>query len=459
MCSRELLDRVVLVLVDQRRIGLAEHAADRLARLLRVLLHLPVGEQRQLLELLVERHLAQQALDPALDAVITSRPLDAAARPRHPSVTPPPRLRPRSERPAYRGQNRGHTTLARHDASSLPTLRDGLGLPRCSVVQTTGYGPVREVQALGGAHVVQVVAAVVALLVFMPVANASAHGGDLPSIRADDVGVVRRDDRPALRPAGRHPQRRRHAPACRRRRRTSAPTCGARSPPSGSGSSASASSSRGCRKTLTTLEHMERYQDTGQYYNWYDHRTGAKLTAWPPSPTPNFHPILSSVDNGWLAVGLKIVENSVPQLRTARRRALRRDGLRLLLPARRQPRALPLPARRPGRLALLLRHRRQRVAGSSTTSASAAGSCRRRSTTGAGARSRTPATGLVPGDAADRRRPAPTSASTSSRAPTPYAGMQARPVLGRQHVRGADAVAVRARGEVGAATAGASTIR
>ena len=27
------------------------------------------------------------------------------------------------------------------------------------------------------------------------------------------------------------------------------------------------------------------------------------------------HPILSSVDNGWLAVGLKIVANSVPQLR------------------------------------------------------------------------------------------------------------------------------------------------
>ena len=60
---------------------------------------------------------------------------------------------------------------------------------------------------------------------------------------------------------------------------------------------------------------MERYADTGQYYNWYDHRTGAKLTDWPPSGDPNFHPILSSVDNGWLAVGLKIVENSVPQLR------------------------------------------------------------------------------------------------------------------------------------------------
>ena len=55
---------------------------------------------------------------------------------------------------------------------------------------------------------------------------------------------------------------------------------------------------------------MERYADTGQYFNWYDHRTGAKLTAWPPDPAQDFHPILSSVDNGWLAVGLKIVRRA-----------------------------------------------------------------------------------------------------------------------------------------------------
>src|SRR5215210_8012142 len=67
-------------------------------------------------------------------------------------------------------------------------------------------------------------------------------------------------------------------------------------------------------RTLTSLEKMERYGDTGQYYNWYDHRTGAKLTHWPPHPEDEFHPILSSVDNGWLAVGLKIVENGVPAL-------------------------------------------------------------------------------------------------------------------------------------------------
>ena len=38
------------------------------------------------------------------------------------------------------------------------------------------------------------------------------------------------------------------------------------------------------------------------------------LTAWPPRPQDEFHPILSSVDNGWLAVGLKIVARRVPQL-------------------------------------------------------------------------------------------------------------------------------------------------
>ena len=39
-------------------------------------------------------------------------------------------------------------------------------------------------------------------------------------------------------------------------------------------------------KTLTTLEGMERHAPRGQYYNWYDHRTGAKLTTWPPTGAP-----------------------------------------------------------------------------------------------------------------------------------------------------------------------------
>ena len=74
-------------------------------------------------------------------------------------------------------------------------------------------------------------------------------------------------------------------------------------------------------RTVTTLESMERYADTGQFYNWYDHRTGAKLTSWPPRPQDEFHPILSSVDNAWLAVGLKVVARTVPRL-ARRARAL-----------------------------------------------------------------------------------------------------------------------------------------
>jgi hypothetical protein len=67
------------------------------------------------------------------------------------------------------------------------------------------------------------------------------------------------------------------------------------------------------RRTLTTLERMERHGPSGQYFNWYDHRTGEKLTSWPPNGDP-LTPILSSVDNGWLATGLRIVENAVPEL-------------------------------------------------------------------------------------------------------------------------------------------------
>jgi hypothetical protein len=67
------------------------------------------------------------------------------------------------------------------------------------------------------------------------------------------------------------------------------------------------------RRTITTLEGMERHEGDGQFYNWYDHHTGAKLTVWPPTGEPRT-PILSSVDNGWLAVGLKIVADRVPEV-------------------------------------------------------------------------------------------------------------------------------------------------
>ncbi len=67
------------------------------------------------------------------------------------------------------------------------------------------------------------------------------------------------------------------------------------------------------RQTLGSLETMERHQPSGQYYNWYDHTTGAKLTVWPSTGDP-LTPILSSVDNGWLAAALHVVANSVPEV-------------------------------------------------------------------------------------------------------------------------------------------------
>jgi hypothetical protein len=67
------------------------------------------------------------------------------------------------------------------------------------------------------------------------------------------------------------------------------------------------------RRTIASLENLERHEASGQFYNWYDHRTGQKLTTWPPTGAPH-EPRLSSVDNGWLAVGLKIVANRLPEL-------------------------------------------------------------------------------------------------------------------------------------------------
>ncbi len=70
---------------------------------------------------------------------------------------------------------------------------------------------------------------------------------------------------------------------------------------------------RRVRATVSTLEGMERHQPDGQFYNWYDHRDGAKLTVWPPTGEP-LDPILSSVDNAWLATGLRVVRTAVPEL-------------------------------------------------------------------------------------------------------------------------------------------------
>jgi hypothetical protein len=75
---------------------------------------------------------------------------------------------------------------------------------------------------------------------------------------------------------------------------------------------------RRMERTLATLSEMERHEPSGQFYNWYDHRTGAKLTVWPDTGAP-LVPILSSVDNGWLATGLHVVAERVPEVADAAR--------------------------------------------------------------------------------------------------------------------------------------------
>ncbi len=67
-------------------------------------------------------------------------------------------------------------------------------------------------------------------------------------------------------------------------------------------------------QTLNTVAGLERHAPSGQFYNWYNPATGAKLTVWPVDGG-TVYPFLSSVDNGWLAAALIMVTNSVPQLR------------------------------------------------------------------------------------------------------------------------------------------------
>ncbi len=66
-------------------------------------------------------------------------------------------------------------------------------------------------------------------------------------------------------------------------------------------------------QTLGTLGRMERHEKSGQFFNWYSPKTGAKLTVWPVDNSTVF-PFLSTVDNGWLAAALMMVERAEPSL-------------------------------------------------------------------------------------------------------------------------------------------------
>ncbi|NEE01553.1 glucoamylase family protein [Phytoactinopolyspora halotolerans] len=74
-------------------------------------------------------------------------------------------------------------------------------------------------------------------------------------------------------------------------------------------------------RTLTAIEQLDR--EHGFWFNWYDAFTGEVLQEWPGSGDP-VRKFLSSVDNGWFDVGLRIAADAEPSLR-GRIARLRKD--------------------------------------------------------------------------------------------------------------------------------------
>ena len=238
------------------------------------------------------------------------------------------------------------------------------------------------------------------------------------------------------------------------------------------------------RQTIHTVAGLEQHEPSGMFYNWYDPATGAKLTTWPENGNP-VYPFASSVDNGWLATGLLVAARADKQGRPRRRPDPRGDGLRLLLQPRRGRPEGPgrhlHPGRRPDPRRLLGRAAGRRHL-------QHPGQLRRRP--GRGRLLHLPplrrlqhraADGVLPGhrgrpdppapllrhrahlpghlrlvvdrDQADRRV-APVPRHRRLRGHPPLPRPEGGPDLGRQHVRGADGAAVRARGDVGQAVLG-----
>jgi len=74
-------------------------------------------------------------------------------------------------------------------------------------------------------------------------------------------------------------------------------------------------------QTLDTLAGLRHHTPSGMYYNWYDPRDGSVITVFPDDGSL-VTPFLSSVDNGWLAAALRVVEGAMPELRAKADRIL-----------------------------------------------------------------------------------------------------------------------------------------
>jgi hypothetical protein len=67
-------------------------------------------------------------------------------------------------------------------------------------------------------------------------------------------------------------------------------------------------------QTLETVAQLDRHDDSGMFYNWYDPATLEVLRIWPENGS-TVYPFLSSVDNGWMAAALKVVASAEPRLK------------------------------------------------------------------------------------------------------------------------------------------------
>ena len=74
-------------------------------------------------------------------------------------------------------------------------------------------------------------------------------------------------------------------------------------------------------RTLDTLAGLKHHTASGMFYNWYDPADGSVVTVWPEDGS-TVTPFLSSVDNGWLAAGLRVVRGAMPDLRAKAGRLL-----------------------------------------------------------------------------------------------------------------------------------------
>src|SRR5688572_25401110 len=99
--------------------------------------------------------------------------------------------------------------------------------------------------------------------------------GDARALRRHDLGVVRRDDRRGERPARGRAAPRRHAqrPDLDDQHRRLGAYMWSALVAEELGLISHAEVVERLGKTITTLEQMERHE-SGQYFNWYDHRTG-----------------------------------------------------------------------------------------------------------------------------------------------------------------------------------------